>query len=327
MRKNLILLLLAVLLIPGTEVARAQMAPLEEKPLQISAPHEVDTLSFPQLMENLKSLSQLISEGVTSPEEFQTAYGKELKAKKTKTKSDKKFLPTHRRIDREINKNKFVYKGEVMLGITASYGTISSDDSDFLLVLENINASGTTATVKPFFGYAYSDNHAVGVRFGYNHINASVGNLGFNLGEQNDISGSLSDMGYKSDLYTFGLFHRSYVGFDAKGRFGLFAEFEASVETGTSRFNYMSGDSPKVANSNNFKAKLSFNPGVAVYIFPNVCGTVSFGLGGIQYTKVTQKNDAGERVGSREASKMRFRLNLADINIGMTIHLWDKKKK
>ena len=244
-----------------------------------------------------------------------------------KTGRNGRFLPMRRRIDREIGKNKFVYKGEVAMGFTASYGTLSSDDTDFLLVLEHIDADGTVATVKPFFGYAYRDNQMLGVRFGYRHISATLNNLGFNLGEQNDLSGSLGDMDLTSDNFTFSFFHRSYVGLDPKGRFGLFAELEASFSTGTSRFSYKSGDELKNNNSNNIQAKLAFNPGVAVYIFPNVCGTLSFGLGGIQYSHVTQKNDAGEKVGSRDASKMRFRLNLADINIGMTIHLWDKKKR
>ncbi len=320
--------LLLVLMLAAPRALFAQEAiPIALPKVDFTLP-QTDSLAFSRMMRNLENLSQLIANGVTSPQDYvaETAQAKRPE-KSRKSKSDRIFLPTHRRIDREIDKNKFVYKGEVMLGITASYGTLSSDDSDFLLVLEHISADGTMATVKPFFGYTYSDNHAVGVRFGYNHINAAIGNLGFNLGEQNDISGSLSDMGYKSDMFTFGLFHRSYMGFDSKGRFGLFAEFEASVETGNSTFSYLSGDVEKSSESNNFKAKLSFNPGVAVYVFPNVCATLSFGLGGIQYAKVTQKNDAGEVIGSRQASKMRFRLNLADINIGMTIHLWDKKKK
>lgn len=246
--------------------------------------------------------------------------------KSTKT-TQSRFLPTRRRVDREINKNKFVYKGEVMLGLTASYGTITSEDTDLLLVLEHIDADGAMATVKPFVGYAYSDNHAVGVRLGYRHIDATVGNIGFNLGAQNDLSGSFGDMDYSGNNFTFGLFHRSYVGLDAKGRFGLFAEVEVAVETGTSTFGYLSGEVMKRTHSNNFKAELAFNPGLAVYIFPNVCGTLSFGLGGVQYARITQKNDAGERIGSRDASKMRFRLNLAEINIGVTIHLWDKKKR
>lgn len=289
-----------------------------------------DTLSFSEMMQNLESLSRILAQKELSTEQVEHAIQKEKTKQKriqNRSEADRKFLPTRRRIDRQIDKNKFIYKGEVMLGLTASYGTISSEDSDFLLILEHIDADGTMATVKPFFGYAYSDNHVLGARFGYTYINGSIGNLGFNLGAQNDLSGALSHMGYKSDNFTFSLFHRSYVGLDPKGRFGLFAEFEGSVMVGTSRFDYMAGELPKGSNSNNFQAKLAFNPGMAVYVFPNVCATISFGLGGIQYSKVTQKNDAGEQVGSREASKMRFRLNLADINIGMTIHLWDKKKK
>lgn len=238
-----------------------------------------------------------------------------------------RFLPMRRRIDREVDKNKFVYKGEVMMGLSASYATLSSDDSDFLLVLEHINADGSVATIKPYVGYAYKDNHAVGVRFGYTHLRGDISNLGFNLGEQNDLSGALEDMAFDSDNFSFAIFHRSYVGIDAKGRFGVFGELEAAVHSGTSRFSYLSGDEIKYSNSDNIKFKLSFNPGVAVYIFPNVCGTLSFGLGGLQYAKVTQRDDAGQKVGSREASKLRFRLNLADINIGVTVHLWDKKKQ
>ena len=75
------------------------------------------------------------------------------------------------------------------------------------------------------------------------------------------------------------------------------------------------------------QVKLAFNPGAAVYIFPNVCATISFGLGGIQYTSITQKDADGNKIGSRKASNMRFRLNIAAINFGMTIHLWDKKKQ
>uniref|UniRef100_UPI0040560B14 hypothetical protein n=1 Tax=Alistipes sp. TaxID=1872444 RepID=UPI0040560B14 len=240
--------------------------------------------------------------------------------------SSSRFLPMRRRIDRHVERNKFVYKGEVMLGLSASYATLSSEDSDFLLVLEHINADGSVATIKPFVGYAYKDNHAVGVRFGYTHLRGDIDNLGFNLGEQNDLSGALEGMAFDSDNFSFAIFHRSYVGIDAKGRFGVFGELEASVHSGTSRFSYLSGEELKYNNSENIKVKLSFNPGVAVYIFPNVCGTLSFGLGGLQYAKVTQHDDAGNKVGSREASKLRFRLNLADINIGVTVHLWDKKK-
>ena len=45
------------------------------------------------------------------------------------------------------------------------------------------------------------------------------------------------------------------------------------------------------------------------------------GLGGVQYTKVTQTDSEGKVIGTREASKMLFRLNLANIRIGLNILL------
>ena len=99
------------------------------------------------------------------------------------------------------------------------------------------------------------------------------------------------------------------------------------MSTGSTNFAYESGDRIKRTYSDNTQFKLAFNPGAAVYIFPNVCATLSFGLGGIQYTSVTQKDAEGHKIGSRKASNMKFKLNIAAINVGMTIHLWDKKKE
>lgn len=246
-------------------------------------------------------------------------------------RTKKQFLPTRQRIDREINKLKFAYKGEVMMGLTASYGTMSSDDTDIMLIIDGIDASGTMATVKPFIGYFYRDNNCLGVRFGYNHMGGKLNNASYDFGESNDTSGDLPKIDFNSDNYSFGIFHRSYAGLDPKGRFGLFAEFELALSTGTSNFLYdpdrKEGGNPNRTYSDNTQVKLSFNPGAAVYIFPNVCATLSFGLGGIQYNSVTQKDADGNKVGSRKASNMRFRLNIAAINFGMTIHLWDKKKQ
>ncbi len=237
-----------------------------------------------------------------------------------------RFLPVRRRIDREIDKVKYVYKGEMMMGLTASYGTLTSEDTDFLVILEDIDASGTIASVKPYFGYFYRDNRCLGVRFGYTYVDAKLDSgTRFDLGDGNDVSFDLPYVGVSSNNYSFGIFHRSYAGLDPKGRFGLFAEVELSVSSGESEFSYENNGTVKTTNSENFQARFSFNPGAAVYIFPNVCATLSFGLGGIQYTHVSQKDAEGNKIGSRTASKMRFRLNLAAINIGMTVHLWNKK--
>lgn len=248
-------------------------------------------------------------------------------SRRTKKPRKERFLPVRRRMDREIDKIKYVYQGEMITGLTASYGTLSSEDTDFLVILDNINANGTIASVKPYFGYFYRNNRCVGVRFGYTYIDAELDSgTRFDLGEGNDVAFDLPYVGVKSNNYSFGIFHRSYAGLDPKGRFGLFAEIELSMASGQSEFAFESGGEKKTTYSENIQAKFSFNPGAAVYIFPNVCATLSFGLGGVQYTHVTQKDADGNKVGSRTTSNMRFRLNLAAINIGMTVHLWNKKK-
>ena len=94
----------------------------------------------------------------TSAVEFDAMKGDSLSQKS-------KFLPTRGRIDRKIGQHNFVYKGEVMLGLTGSYGNIKSSDSDIMLLVDNINLGLKSATIKPFFAYAYRDNLAVGMRF------------------------------------------------------------------------------------------------------------------------------------------------------------------
>ena len=230
------------------------------------------------------------------------------------------------RLDRKLKTGStFGYKGEFLVGLTASYGTLSSEDSDFMVYLDNINVDGALTSVKPFFGYFYRDNRLIGLRLGYQYLDGDLGSLDLDLGEQNDITLNIEGMELTNHSYSVAAFHRSYVSLDPRGQIGLFAEIEGSMQFGRGEFINSSGDTPKYTESKNMKFKIGFNPGMAIYIFPSVCATVSIGLGGIQYTSVEQFDETGEKIGSRRASKMRFRLNVADINFGMTFHIWDKK--
>lgn len=239
---------------------------------------------------------------------------------------NKRFLPTSRRIDREINKGKFVYRGETMLGLTASYGTLSSEDADMFPIFESINLKGAVAAVNPFVGYFYRDNNCIGLRLGYSHISGTLDSFGVNLGSANDLDIEVPWLDLSSDRFSAGLFHRSYVALDERGRFGVFGEAELSFATGENRFSYKSGDSTKSTESNTTVLRVLFSPGVAVYAFPNVCMSLSFGLGGFKYTSIKQYDETGAEIGGRQYSKLNFRLNLADIRIGMTIHLWNRKR-
>ncbi len=233
----------------------------------------------------------------------------------------KPFLPTRRRIDREINKIKYVYKGEMAVGIAASYGTLTSDDTDLLLIIDNIKLDGSIFTLNPSFGYFLKDNLCLGLRFGYTRTDGHLDNAALNLGEANDVNISFANLSLSSHVSSWGIFMRSYAGIDPKGHFGLFSEIETALKYGSSKFAYESNGELKHTNSNSQQFKVSFSGGVAVYLFPNICSTISCSLGGIQFNNITQKNEKGEIIGSRKVSKMRFRLNLLGIQVGVNIHL------
>ena len=55
--------------------------------------------------------------------------------------------------------------------------------------------------------------------------------------------------------------------------------------------------------------------------------TVTVGIGGLSYNRIRQIDDAGVELGSRQRSNMSFKVNIADIQIGVVAHLWNKKKK
>ena len=132
-------------------------------------------------------------------------------------------------------------------------------------------------------------------------------------------------LNYLSNAYSFAFFHRAYVPIDRRGRFGVFGELELEGSYGRSQFGFMYNNEWNSSISDIYKVKFNFNPGVAAYIFPNVCATVSFGLGGLQYNHVKQFDVDMNPLGTRNHSKLAFRLNITEINIGVTVHLWSKK--
>ena len=237
-----------------------------------------------------------------------------------------RFLPTSRRVDRNVDNVKFVFKGEVMLGLTASYGTLDVSDSDLMLLFDDINLNVRRTAVMPFVAYSYRDNRAVGLRFGYEFLQGDLGNIALDLGSGAELSFGLSDINLRNESYSWSAFHRNYIGLDRRGIIGAILETELLVKTGTTTFSMGSGESRDYSVSKNFAAKLNINPGVAVYVFPQVCVTVTVGIGGLTYNQIRQQDLYGVETGRRDHSALKFKLNIADIQIGVVAHLWNKKK-
>lgn len=234
------------------------------------------------------------------------------------------------RVNREIDKSVFAYKSEWICGVSASYGTLSTDNATLAVIMDNLQLGGTIVSVKPYFGYFYRNNRSVGARFGYTRMVGHFDNAHIDLGNFiNGIEFSTEGIGvnYLSNAYSFAIFHRAYLPLDKRGRFGVFGELELEGQYGRSNFGFMYNNELGESISDTYKVAFNFNPGVAAYIFPNVCATVSFGLGGLQYNHIKQFDAQMNPTGTRDFSKLAFRLNIAEINIGVTVHLWSKKNE
>ena len=212
------------------------------------------------------------------------------------------------RFDRGIVSYRFIPKKKWIGGLTFSYVNYDSDDSRLLFsVLKDFDCNFKTFSLKPFMGYAVADNMVVGVKLGYNHTIADLGNVSIDMGD--DLDFSLTNMRYAEDLYSFGVFHRSYVGLDRGKLFGLFNETTLTYKNGSSSFARGEGEDYKRTETTINELHLGISPGVA---------ELSFGVVGFKYRSESQKNNLGE-TGKRRNSGADFKINLFNINIGLTV--------
>ncbi len=234
------------------------------------------------------------------------------------------FAPHIGRVDRDINPRTFAYKGEIMAGTTVSYTTMNSSDMSLFLLVDDVYLESIIVSVAPFSGYFYRDNRAIGGRFKYSKIDASLSGAVFDLGETNGIEVEIPDVSIYNESYSYSVYHRAYTAIDQHGHYGLFAEAELFYTNSRTRLGYDSGDGTVSSLSKSHTYGISFNPGVSAFVLNNVCATVSFEFGGIKYTKVRQYGSDLLLVGERDYSQMKFKINLLAINIGLVVHLWEK---
>ena len=220
------------------------------------------------------------------------------------------------RYDRGITNYRFIPKNKWIGGVTVSVFNFESDNSRLLFsLLKDIDLNLRTLSVKPFVGYAIKDNTVVGLKFGYSRISGGIDNLALNI---EDLDIALKDIKYTDDSYSFSLFHRSYIGLDPKGLFGLFNETTLGYSMGSTRFSRGADETLKYTDTSINQLKVGINPGIAIFIMPNVGAEVSFGVAGFTYNWEKQKKSSGE-TGKRTNSGANFKINLFNINIGLTV--------
>jgi len=211
----------------------------------------------------------------------------------------------------------FMPKGDISFGVSMNYLDLSSSDSNIMMLLQNFNGKASTFSFEPSFAYTYKDNKAIGGRIKYSTAVAGISSADLSL-FSDDLSLSLEDIKADSRGVQFEAFHRSYMGLDKQGRFGLFNDISVSYSKTKSSFSYNAETLDTY--SLNEKVRLGIRPGIMIFILNNVSTHVSLGVGGVSYNTTNYMKD-GTSVGSRRFTKANFAPDLTDISFGMTIHL------
>lgn len=222
------------------------------------------------------------------------------------------------RYDRGLRNYVYIPKGQWSFGLTASYGNFDASDINMLKYIGDIDAKGTKYTVNPYLSYFFNHNNCVGIRMGYNKAYFDLGSLEIDIDD--DLNLNIKDVHYKDEYYSASIFYRHYIGLDRNKRFSIFNETDLAFGNGVGTFlRYYNGE-PRETRTVTNECRLSFSPGLCVFMHEYISFNVSFGVFGV-YLKNEKQKTNGEEEGSRFSSGADFKFNLFDIKFGIAVHI------
>lgn len=227
-------------------------------------------------------------------------------------------LPTKRlgRFDRKLY-NWLIYpKGIWHIGLTANYGELSTEDSEFLSLIQDVDLKGKIYSIKPSVSYFLRNNVCVGLRLAFTKGDMAINSFKVDIDE--DMSFDLHDIKYSSDSYAAAVFIQQYFGLSRRGRFAVFNEAEVSVGTGNSHFIRPFDGEIRDTRTKTQSFNINYSPGVSIMMMKNAAFNLSFGIFGF-HLKDEKQWENGEEAGSRFTSGINFRFNLFNINFGVSI--------
>lgn len=227
----------------------------------------------------------------------------------------KEIMPKDTTRQYRFTNHLIVPKGSWQCGISVMYADFSSDNTEYMLMLQGLNADASMLRLAPEAAYAYSDNHAVGAKFQYTNLNGMMDSATADL--LGNFSMTLENISAVSRSMSASVFHRTYVGLDNHGRVGIFWDYILGVSRTRTQF---AVTEPSDAYSLTKKIHLAFAPGIVYFPMNNVSVQVGISLADLSYSNVAAYQD-GQLVGERHAWKALASLNLLGLNFGLTVHL------
>lgn len=206
-------------------------------------------------------------------------------------------------------------KGEWQCGMSVMYTDFNSDNSDYMLLLQGLNARASMLRIAPEAAYTFKENHSVGVRFNYTKLigilDAATADLLGNL------SLSVNDINAVSNSMGGSVFQRTYIGIDKQGRFGIFWDYILGYTRSKTQF-AAGGDSSSYSMKQ--KVNIAFAPGVVYFPMNNISVQANISIADLSYS-ATKAYENGAVAGSHKGWKAQAGLNLLNLSFGLTIHL------
>ena len=207
-------------------------------------------------------------------------------------------------------------KGEKLAGLQFAYLNMNSENSEYLLLANGLDAKASFSSLAPTMAYAVSTNRVIGARVAFNSAS----------GYLDDTTLSLLNDGLEFDLHNVSAslkqrsaeaFYRRYLGLEEKGRLGLFYECALSYSYSKTAFslNDKSDDW-----SGSARAKFSFSPGIVFFPSSNISTQVCVSLADVTWGHTTYMSD-GEAKGSMTRFRSQIGLDLLGISFGLIIHI------
>lgn len=206
-------------------------------------------------------------------------------------------------------------KGDWQIGMAASYMNISTDNSDYLLILDGTSANASILDISLQGGFAYMNNQSAGLRFKYSTGNCLIDASTLDL--LGNFSLDIENIRAKYLSYSAYLFNRSYIGLDRLARVGFF--IDAALGYVRSRTDVFVQDMHS-SYSTNDKISLVLSPGIVYFPMNNVSIYASVSLADISYNYSKGFKD-GVFVGDRLSFRAQSKLNLLALSFGITVHL------
>jgi len=202
-------------------------------------------------------------------------------------------------------------KKEMSVGASILYANLGSNNSEYLLMVNNLGADGSFFRIAPKFEYAYNDNASIGLRLGYTNGRADINSADVNLLTES-LNFKISDASANMMAGTAAIYHRNYFGLEKTGTVGLFAEFQLGYTYARTNFGSNS------YNSSN-QLKLSFSPGVILFIVPCVSIEGAISLADISYMSAMSFKD-GKAEGNASKIRAAVSFNILNCLFGINYH-------